>query len=104
MLEGELNSWPHISTKMMFGFVFFYRKAAAFAAIPRTRGFDSPSGMILKFHPMAPKLLKRAEADDRMDTSTRVPGQGWFSFELQSDADLRDALWWLNQAYKAAGR
>ena len=104
MLEGKLNSWPHISTKKMFGFVFFYRKDTTFAAIPWTRGFDSPTSMIVKFHPMAPKLLKQAEADERMDTSTRVPGQGWFSFQLRSESDLRDALWWLNQAYDAAAR
>src|SRR3974390_2969878 len=104
MLGAELNTWPQISTKKMFGFLFFFRKRAPFAALPQTRGFDSPSTMILKFHPMAPKLLMRAEADERIDARTRVPGQGWFSFKLRTEADLRDALWWLNQAYEAAGR
>ena len=32
MLAGELNSWPHISTRKMFGFLFFYRKRVVFAA------------------------------------------------------------------------
>jgi len=104
MLAAELHSWPHTSTKPMFGFLSFYRKGTIFAALPQTRGFDSASSMILKFHPMAPALLKRAEADGRMDTSTRVPGKGWFSFEMRSTDDLRDALWWLTQAYEAAGR
>jgi hypothetical protein len=104
MLAGELNSWPNISTKSMFGFLSFYRKGVIFAALPQKRGFDSRTSMILKFNPMLPKLLQRAEADGRMDTSTRVPGKGWFSFEMCSQADLRDALWWLNQAYEAAVR
>jgi hypothetical protein len=98
MLGAELQSWPQISTKKMFGFLSFYRGGAIFAALPQTRGFDSPSSMILKFNAMAPKLLKRAEADGRMDTSTRVPGRGWFSFELRSENDLRDALWWLESS------
>jgi hypothetical protein len=104
MLGVGLNSWPHIATRKMFGFLSFYGNGTIFAALPQTRGFDSPSSMIFKFHPMAPKLLKRAEADERPDTSTWVPGQGWVSFQLRSEADLRDALWWLNQAYQAAGR
>jgi len=104
LLEGELNTWPHISTKKMFGFLSFYRKGAIFAALPRTRGLDSPSSLILKFSAMAPRLLKRAEADDRMSTRTRAPGEGWFSFELRSESDLRDALRWLNRAYEASAR
>jgi hypothetical protein len=32
------------------------------------------------------------------------PGAKWWAFELSSKGDLRDALWWLNQAYEAAGR
>jgi hypothetical protein len=102
MLAAELNSWPQISTKRMFGFVSFYRKDTIFAALPQTRGFDSPSNVILRFDTMPPKLLRRAEGDERMDTSTRVPGKGWFSFELRSNADMQEALWWLNQAYELA--
>jgi len=47
-------------------------------------------------------LLKKARADSRMDTNTRVPGKGWFSFEVASESDLRDALSWLDHAYRAA--
>ena len=31
-----------------------------------------------------------------------MSGKGWFSFELFSDADVRDAIWWLDQAYERA--
>jgi hypothetical protein len=51
---------------------------------------------------MPPALLMRAQSDPRMDSNTRIPGKGWFSFELNSEGDLRDALRWLNQAYEAA--
>jgi len=100
MLQSELNSWPFITTKSMFGFLFFYRHGKVFAALPQTRGFSSSSSLIFKFNPMPPALWKRAQADPRMDTSTRIPGKGWFSFELNSENDVRDALFWLNHAYE----
>jgi len=31
-----------------------------------------------------------------------MSGKGWLSFELFSNADVRDAIWWLNQAYEGA--
>jgi hypothetical protein len=104
LLQTELNSWPAITTKSMFGFLFFYRRGAVFAALPRTKSFDSPSSLVFKFNPMPPDLRKRATADQRMNASTKVTSKGWFSFDLTSDADLRDALFWLNQAYEAATR
>ena len=104
LLASELNSLPHVTTKSMFGFLSFYRKGKIFAALPQTRGFTSSSSLVVKFNPMPPALLKRAHADPRMDTNTRVPGKGWFSFELSSDADMRDALFWLNHAYEAAAK
>jgi hypothetical protein len=104
MLASELNSWPGITTRSMFGFLFFYRKGTVFAALPQTRGFNSPSSLIVKFNPMPPVLLERAQGDSRMDTNTRVPGKGWFSFELNSESDVRDALFWLNHAHEAAAK
>jgi len=102
MLESELNSWPGITTKSMFGFLFFYRRAVVFAALPRTRGFDSPSSLVFKFNPMPPALRKRAKDDPRMDASTKASSRGWFSFAMYAESDLRDALFWLNQSYEAA--
>jgi hypothetical protein len=104
LLGAELMTWPAISTKAMFGFLSFYRAGKIFAALPRTRGFDSTSSLILKFNPMPAALLKRAQSDARMDTNTRAPGKGWFSFEVTSEEDLREALDWLERAYQAAGK
>jgi len=104
MLEGEVESWPGVTSKRMFGFRFLYRLKAVFAALPYSRGLFTPSSIILKFNPMPPELFQRAQQEPRLDTSTRAPGKGWFSFELASDADLRDALWWLSQAYESAKR
>ena len=102
LLQSELSSWPSISTKSMFGFLFFYRRATVFAALPKTRGFDSPSSLLFKFDPLPPALRKRAEAHARITASMKASSKGWFAFEMHSDNDLHDALWWLNQSYESA--
>ncbi len=100
MLGLEMDGWPEISSTPMFGFISYYRANKIFAALPKTRGLHNSSSFILKFNPMPPVLQKRAESDERIDTHTRLPGKGWFSFELSSESDLHHALYWLNQAMK----
>jgi hypothetical protein len=104
LLAAELVSWPNVRSKPMFGFHAYYRGEVLFTILPRTRGFDSGRLLILKFNPMPEELLQRARGDARLDTSTRVPGKGWFTFELASEDDLRDALWWMQQAFACATR
>jgi hypothetical protein len=102
LLESELLSWPGVTAKRMFGFRALYRGKRIFAALPHSRGFGPDSSILLKFDPMPPALLRRAESDSRLHTNS--PGKGWFSFTLASDADLHDALEWLNHAYETAGK
>jgi hypothetical protein len=102
MLEAELESWPAVTSKRMFGFRFLYRRKNVFATLPYSRGLFTPSSILLKFDPMPAGLFRQAQKEPRLDTGTRMSGKGWFSFELFSDADVRYAIWWLNQAYEAA--
>jgi hypothetical protein len=102
MLEAEVESWPAVTCKRMFGFRFLYRRNAVFAALPYSRGLFTPSSILLKFNPMSPGLFHQAQKEPRLDIGTRMSGQGWVSFELLSDADVRDAICWLNQAYEGA--
>ena len=102
LLAEEMISWPTVRSKPMFGFYAYYRGDVLFTILPRTRGFGSGSLLILKFNPMPEELLERARGDARLDTSTRVPGKGWFTFEVASEDDLRDALWWIQQAFACA--
>ena len=102
MLEAEVESWPAVTGKRMFGFRFLYRRKAVFAALPYSCGLFTPSSILLKFNPMPTGLFQQAQKEPRLDTGTRMSGKGWFSFELFSDADVRDAIWWLNHAYKGA--
>jgi len=95
MLKTEVSGWPQISTKPMFGMMGLYRGKKIFGGLPVTRGFDTPNSVILRFDPMPQDLEQRALKEPRI-----TPGKRWLSFEVQSTKDLRDALWWLNQAYE----
>jgi hypothetical protein len=101
LLESELLSWPEVIAKRMFGFRVLYRRKRIFAALPHSRGFGLDASILLKFDP-TPLLLKRVESDPRLKGNT--PGNGWFSFALNSDTDLHDALEWLNHSYESAKR
>ena len=100
LLESELLSWPGVIAKRMFGFRALYRGKRIFAALPNSRGFGPDASILLKFDPMPPAFLKRAQSDLRVHTNS--PGKGWFSFTLASDTDLHDALDWLSLSYEAA--
>jgi hypothetical protein len=102
LLGDELNAWPGVKSRPMFGFIGFYRDNKIFAGLPRTRALYTPNSIILRFDPMPPKLLRHARGDSRVSSQKEVPGARWYSFEFNSAGELRDALWWLNQAYLAA--
>ena len=102
MLGDELSALPKVTARPMFGLRGFYRGKKIFAALPVTRGIRSPNALIFRIQPMPPHLLERARKEPRIDTENRVPSAKWFTFELHSEADFRDALWWLNQAYEHA--
>ena len=95
MLKAEVSGWPQISTKPMFGMMGLYRRKKIFGGLPVTRGFDTPNSVIFRFDPIPPGLEQRAMKDSRI-----APGKRWFSLNVRSAEDLRDALWWLNQAYE----
>ena len=102
LLESELLSWPGVIAKRMFGFRALYRGKKIFAALPSSRGFGPDASVLLKFDPMPPALLQRAQNDSRIHGDT--PGNGWLSFALNCDSDLHDALEWLTHSYDSAKR
>ena len=100
-LAAEVTTWPEVTTRPMFGFTALYRRDKIFAALPRTRGMESPNALAFKLESAAPKILTRAQRDPRIQT-TNMQKTRWWVYELASDADLRPALEWLDQSYKAA--
>ena len=102
MLGNELSAWPKVTARPMFGLRGFYRGRKIFAALPVTRGIKNPNSLIFRIQPMPTELLERAKKEPRIDTESAAPSAKWFTFELNSEADFRDALWWLNQTYDHA--
>ncbi|HWW18118.1 MAG TPA: hypothetical protein VNY81_05805 [Candidatus Saccharimonadales bacterium] len=102
MLGNELSTLPKVTARPMFGLRGFYRGKKIFAALPVTRGIRNPNALIFRIQPMPAHLLERAKQEPRIDTENGIPSAKWFTFELHSEADFRDALWWLNQAYEHA--
>jgi hypothetical protein len=102
MLGNELSAWPKVTARPMFGLRGFYRGKKIFAALPVTRAIRNPNALIFRIQPMPADLLERAKKEPRIDTENRIPSAKWFTFELHSESDFRDALWWLNQAYEYA--
>ena len=104
MLSQEVSNWPNISSRLMFGFLSLYRKNAIFAALPHTRGVMTPNSFMFRFAPMPSELRAKAQQTRQIKSEERSPDAKWYIFELTSADDVRDALWWLNQAYEAAER
>jgi hypothetical protein len=101
-LAAEVESWPMVTTRPMFGFTALYRGKRIFAVLPRTRGMGSPDSLAFKLASPSPRTLTRLQNETRV-RSTVMHKSRWFTFELSSDRDLRDALDWLGRAYETAG-
>ena len=100
LLEAELLRRPRVIAKPMFGFRSFYRGKTIFAAIPRSREFDPVGSIIMKFNPVPAALAEKIKAEPRIAERAPGPGAGWHAFEVGSHEDIKDALWWLSQAYE----
>jgi hypothetical protein len=102
-LTAEAGSWPQVTARAFFGFTALYRRDRIFALLPRTRAMNTPNSLAFKLENPRPQLLVELEQDDRIG-ATEMRKARWFTFELASSADLRDALDWLGQAYEIAGK
>ena len=101
-LAGEMASWPQVRSRVFFGYTAVYRRDAIFALLPRTRALDPLSSIAFKLESASPRIRARAKRDPRLGF-TEMQKARWFTFELTSGADLRDALAWLQRAHDAAG-
>ena len=102
MLGEELQRWPDVTSRAMFGMTGFHRGKKIFAALPATRGLVTANSIIFRIQPMPADLLQKAKEEPRINLEGRTPGHKWYVFEISSGADLRDALWWMHEAYERA--
>jgi hypothetical protein len=110
LLSTEVKSWGEVKARPMFGMEAFYRKQRIFAAVPRTRALHSPTSVIFKLHG---RLVSKGnnswdrqrqmhDMEDSRLQELEMSNARWLSFELNSAEDLRDALYWFEQAYNKA--
>jgi hypothetical protein len=100
-LAGEVSTWPQVNSRPFFGFTALYRNESIFALLPRTRALETPNSLAFKIESPSPRLRTRLQQDSRIG-ATEMQKARWFTFETSADADLRDALGWLQRAYTAA--
>jgi hypothetical protein len=100
-LATEVATWPNVTSRPMFGMTALYRRRKIFAALPRTRCMDLPDSVAFKLESPGPAISAKLRRDSRI-AFTDMAKARWLSFEIRSDADLRDALEWLGRAYEAA--
>jgi hypothetical protein len=102
-LKAEISGWPGITLRSFFGFTALYRRDRIFALLPQTRGMETANSLAFKLQSPAPRLLARLRQDPRIG-SAEMQKARWFTFELATAGDLRDALDWLARAYDAAAK
>lgn len=101
-LTSAVGSWPGVTARSFFGFTALYRKQKIFGVLPRTRNVEVANSLALKLEAPASDSLHQ---DPRIRVwSAESQKARWFTFELSSDADLHDALGWLEQAYEATAK
>jgi alpha-beta hydrolase superfamily lysophospholipase len=99
-LAAEVTTWPHVLTRPMFGMTALYRGKRIFAVLPRSRCLDLPNSLGLKLKSPSPRIRKMAQRDPHIRFGDMTAC--WWSFEMNSNADIRPALDWLGRAYEAA--
>jgi len=90
LLEAEVSRWPQVTSRPMFGMTALYRAKQIFAAIPRTRAARTAFSLLIKLPGVR---------DERLIADSG-PGAGWARFEMAVDADISEALRWLERAYE----
>ena len=103
MLGAELESFPDVSTKPMFGFTGYYRDGVIFAALPKTRALGSANSIIFKLNAAPKQVFERVAKDPRIMVSEKAM-KGWQRLEISSDRDIAHAQRWLAEAWRYALR
>lgn len=99
-LLRELQSWPAVTAKPMFGMDALYRGPAIFAVLPRTRAMETAYSVSFKLQRQTPAWKKELASDARIVTPNR--DALWISFEVHSERDFADAVLWFGRAYEQA--
>ena len=99
LLGTEVADWPGVTERKMFGMIAYFRKGQIFAALPRTKCFDTPQSFAIKLYRITTAARKLLDSFGR---SSPAMGDKWIAVEIRGPQDLGDAVKLLHQAYAAA--
>lgn len=99
LLGKELSSWSAVSARRMFGMMAYYCNDKIFAALPRTKAFETPNSVAFKLYKPTARAAKLLSSDSRI-TRSKGKAAGWIAFEVNAPDDLKDALKWFDLAYR----
>jgi hypothetical protein len=99
MLQSEIETWPNVSAKKMFGMISVYRGKQIFAALPYTRTLVANDSFMFKFERAPAQITEQMRKDSRI-LGEHAIGTRWFIFQMSSPADLHSAIEWLALAYE----
>ena len=111
-LREEMEHWPGVTAKRAFGMVLVYRGEVVFAALPGTRALYEEDAVLIKFARETPALAKRIAGENSFAAGSmqnrgkKKQGESrkWRIYLLREERDAREAVEWLAQAYKLAGK
>jgi hypothetical protein len=99
LLTTEILTWPHTSTKSMFGMTALYRGTVMFGAVPKTKTLWTKNSVMFKLTKPPETCVHNLE-DARIIVGGKT--HKWYGFEMTEPEDLRDALNWFGIAYDHA--
>ena len=91
MLGQELEKWPAVTSRRMFGMTVFYRDKHIFAALPRTLSFETPNSVAFKLYKTNARTTKLLRSDPSITAPTDCE-KGWIAFEIHDTVKLSSAL------------
>lgn len=101
MLQSEVETWPNVTAKRMFGMISLYRGKQIFAALPYTRTPSVADSFMFKFERPNADTEENLRADKHIISEQGI-GTRWSIFKMSSPQDLHAAVEWLAHAYEAA--
>ena len=90
-MAAELNGWPQITHKSLFGFTALCRGKSMFSMLPRTRSIFKSNAVAFRLESGNRATRALMDKDQRIVAFDKDKKR-WLSLELSSDADLHDAL------------
>ena len=100
-LAAELSDWPQVTQKSFFGFTALHRGKKMFALLPRTRSVFQGNAIAFRLEQAGHSTRSGIERDRRISAFDKDKTR-WFTFELSTNSDLRDALEYLAMAFEGA--